>query len=187
MIAALLATATLGLSSPAFQQNAGIPSEFTCDGAGKNPALHVSGVPAEAKSLALIVFDPDVPTAIKPDGRYLHWLLWNLDPNTADVAESRGGGLSENGRNGYIPPCPPSGEHRYVFQLFALDRSLGDTKITGESDLRRAMDGHVLDQAELVGRYTSRTSGQLNFILPGIVALAAIALVYRFAVGRRAS
>jgi Raf kinase inhibitor-like YbhB/YbcL family protein len=185
MATAALLFAALSITSSSFQQDVGIPSAFTCDGAGKNPPLHLSGVPAEAKSLALIVFDPDVPKYIKPDGRYLHWALWNLSPSTTTIEEGRGGGLSENGRSGYIPPCPPNGEHRYVFQLFALNASLGDAKIAGETDLRQAMEGRVLERAELVGRYTSRTSGQLNFVLPGILALALVALVYQFIMARR--
>ena len=80
---AVVLFAALSVSSPAFQQNGSIPPEFTCDGAGKNPALEIGGVPAGAKSLALIVFDPDVPKAIKSDGRYLHWALWNLEPTSA--------------------------------------------------------------------------------------------------------
>jgi Raf kinase inhibitor-like YbhB/YbcL family protein len=168
----------LSISSPAFQPNGSIPSAFTCDGAGKNPELQIGGVPAAAKSLALIVFDPDVPKAIKSDGRYLHWALWNLAITSAVIEEGRGGGLSEGGHSGWIPPCPPNGEHRYVFQAFALDVSLGDAKIASEDDLRRAMEGHVLEQAELVGRYTGRFS-QGGTILLGLVLLVAAVLVYR--------
>ena len=126
---AVVLFAALSVSSPAFQQNGSIPPEFTCDGAGRNPALEIGGVPAGAKSLALIVFDPDVPKAIKSDGRYLHWALWNLEPTSAVIGESRGGGLSEGGRSGWVPPCPPNGEHRYVFQAFALDVSKGGAKV----------------------------------------------------------
>ena len=178
MTTGLLLLAALSISSPAFQQNGSIPPAFTCDGAGKNPELQIGGVPAAAKSLALIVFDPDVPKAIKSDGRYLHWALWNLATTSAVIEESRGGGLSEGGHSGWIPPCPPNGEHRYVFQAFALDTSLGETKITGEDDLRRAMDGHVLEQAELVGRYTGRIS-RFGTILLGLVLLVAVVLASR--------
>ena len=179
MTTAVLFVAALSVSSPAFQQNGSIPPEFTCDGAGRNPALEIGGVPAGAKSLALIVFDPDVPKAIKSDGRYLHWALWNLEPTSAVIGESRGGGLSEGGRSGWVPPCPPNGEHRYVFQAFALDASLGDTKVASEDDLRRAMQGHVLDQAELVGRYTGRVPSMVGTILLGLVLLVAVIILYR--------
>jgi Raf kinase inhibitor-like YbhB/YbcL family protein len=173
------------ISSPAFEHNALFPPKFTCDGAGTNPALQISGVPPAAKSLALIVFDPDVPRSIKTDGRYLHWALWNLAPDTAAIAEGRGGGLSEGGGSGYVPACPPSGEHRYVFRLFALDRSLGTERIASEAALQRAMEGHVIEQAELVGRYT-RGGSWLNFILLGAFALALVVIVSRFVAARRA-
>lgn len=173
------------LTSSAFEQNGSIPAKYTCDGSGVSPPLQIAGVPAGSRSLALIVYDPDVPKSIKPDGRYSHWVVWNLAPGTTSLEEHRSGGLSENGRTGYLPPCPPNGEHRYIFQLFALDKSLGDAKIYLESDLRRAMQGHIVDQTELVGRYISRTSSQLNFILPAIVAAALVALVYKVISVRR--
>ncbi len=175
----------MDISSPAFSANGDIPPRYTCDGPGTNPPLQFAGVPPVAQSVALIVFDPDVPKAIKADGRYLHWALWNLPPAATSIEEGRGGGLSEGGRAGYIPPCPPSGEHRYVFQLFALDRSLGDTKVTSEAQLRKEMDGHIVAQAELVGRYASRTSNQLNFIVAAVLVVGLAALVYRFAARRQ--
>ena len=173
------------LTSPAFAANAEIPAKYTCDGQGINPPLQISGVPAGARSIALIVYDPDVPKTIKADGRYSHWVLWNLAPATSAIEEHRSGGISENGRDGYIPPCPPNGEHRYIFQLFALDKSIADQKIYLEQDLRRVMQGHIMEQTELVGRYTSRTSAQLNFVLPGILVLGAIALIYKIIAARR--
>jgi Raf kinase inhibitor-like YbhB/YbcL family protein len=179
-------TGSLRIASPSFEQGAIIPSEFTCDGNGLNPALQFSGVPAATKSLVLIVFDPDVPKAVKADGRYLHLALWDLTPAAAGIAEGEARqGLNEGGPGGYIRPCPPNGEHRYVFQLFTLDTTLGDAKISRETDLRRAMDGHVLDQAELIGRYTSRMSRLLTIIVGGIVVIIAITLVYRFIARRR--
>ena len=185
MTAAALVVAALSISSPSFQQNAALPEKFTCDGAGTNPALQFSGVPATAKSLALIVFDPDVPKMLKEDGRWLHWALWNLAPNAPGIAEGYGGGLSEGGGAGYVPACPPNGEHRYIFQLFALDISLGDAKIARESELRRAMDGHILEQAELVGRYSSRTSRLFTTVGLAIVAVVVLVLVYRLTKRRR--
>ena len=176
----ILLVAALSISSPSFQQNAAMPEQFTCDGAGTNPALQFNGVPATAKSLALIVFDPDVPKMLKADGRWLHWALWNLPPNAPGIAEGYGGGLSEGGRGGYVPACPPSGEHRYLFQLFALDISLGDAKIARESELRHAMDGHILEQAELVGRYASRTSRLFTNVAWGLAGVIILVVAYRF-------
>jgi Raf kinase inhibitor-like YbhB/YbcL family protein len=135
-------------------------------------------VPSGTKSLALIVFDPDVPKSIKADGRFLHWMLWHLPADTSGIAEGRGGGMSEGGQSGYIRACPPSGEHRYVFDLFALDVGLGDVRVASENDLRRAMDGHVIAQAELVGRYTTRTSRILTIALV-VFAMAAVVIVFR--------
>jgi len=177
----------LGLTSPAFEANGSIPSKYTCDGQGTNPPLQIAGVPAGSRSLALIVYDPDVPKSIKPDGRYSHWVLWNIATGTSAIEEHRSGGISENGRSGYIPPCPPNGEHRYIFQLFALDKSLADEKIYLEQDLRRVMQGHIMEQTELVGRYTSATTSRLNFVLPGILALAVVALVYKLIAARRSA
>jgi Raf kinase inhibitor-like YbhB/YbcL family protein len=184
-------TATAGelrITSPSFQQNAVIPPEFTCDGAGTSPALRFSGAPAAAKSLVLIVVDPDVPTAIKADGRYLHWALWGLSPDRTGIVEGQTArGLNENGPGGYIPACPPNGEHRYVFQLFAIDSIIGDAGIASEADLRRAMDGHILDQAELVGRYTTQMFRITRMVVIAVVLLVGLAVLYRVVVRRRTS
>ena len=102
------------------------------------------------------------------------------------LEEGRSGGLSENGRSGWIPPCPPSGEHRYVFQVFALDTSLRDREVAGEGDLRSAIQGHVLAQAELVGRY-SRQTNYLNIVFGSLVVLTFLAVGYRFLTARRSS
>ncbi len=174
----------MDVSSPAFDRNGMIPAKYTCDGQGTNPPLRITGVPGAAKTLALIVVDPDVARSLKADGRYLHWALWNLPPTQSVVAEGSGGGISENGA-GWIPACPP-GEHRYVFEAFALDTSLRDARFSGEVELRQAMKGHVINQAELVGRY-AKGAPKLSFILPGILVLAAIALAYRLVFARRSS
>ena len=184
--AALSGVGELRITSPSFEQNAVIPSQFTCDGPGMNPALRFGGIPGAAKSLVFIVYDPDVPKAIKSDGRYLHWALWDLSPDTPGIVERhRAQGLNENGPGGYIPPCPPNGEHRSVFQLYALDTRLGDTRIAREGDLRRAMEGHVLDQNELVGRYTTRMFRIVRFGL-AVVALLVAFFVIRRLIARRA-
>jgi len=173
------------LTSSAFEQNGSIPAKYTCDGAGVNPPLQITGVPPGSRELALIVYDPDVPKSIKADGRYSHWVLWKLAPGTSTIEEHRSGGISEGGQAGYIPPCPPNGEHRYIFQLFALDKSLGDAKIFLEQDLRRAMQGHIVEQTELVGRYASRTSTAMNLVLPAIVGVAIAALAWKVIAARR--
>jgi Raf kinase inhibitor-like YbhB/YbcL family protein len=172
------------LTSSAFQPDGSIPAKYTCDGAGVSPPLQIAGVPAGSRGLALIVYDPDVPKSIKADGRYTHWVLWNLAPGLSAIEEHRSGGISENGRAGYIPPCPPNGEHRYIFQLFALDKSLGDEKIYLEQDLRRAMQGHIVEQTELVGRYTSQTSKTLNYFLPVAVGVVLLALAWKVVANR---
>jgi len=173
------------LTSSAFEQNGSIPAKYTCDGAGVNPPLQITGVPPGSRELALIVYDPDVPKSIKADGRYSHWVLWKLAPGTSTIEEHRSGGISEGGQAGYIPPCPPNGEHRYIFQLFALDKSLGDVKIFLEQDLRRVMQGHIVEQTELVGRYASRTSTAMNLVLPAIVGVAIAALAWKVIAARR--
>ena len=158
-LAAVVAMSAAGLqiSSPAFQNNGVIPAKYTCDGAGTNPALQFSGVPAKAKSLALIVEDPDVPKNLKADGMFDHWVLWDIAPTAKGIAEGDGkGGMNETGTAGFMGPCPPDREHRYFFKLFALDTKLTGAKIAGKKDLEKAMDGHVLEKAELVGRYTKQ-------------------------------
>jgi Raf kinase inhibitor-like YbhB/YbcL family protein len=185
---AVATAGTLRISSPSFEQDAVIPPQFTCDGEGTSPALRFGGAPAAAKSLVLIVVDPDVPKAIKPDGRYLHWAIWDLSPGRTEIIQGqRARGLNENGPGGYIPACPPNGEHRYVFQLFAINSVLGDARFSGEADLRRAMEGHVLDQAELVGRYTTRSFRITRIAVGGIILVIAAFLVFRLIARRRAS
>src|SRR6266550_8444606 len=109
------------ISSSAFQEGGNIPSKFTCDGADANPPLRVEGAPAEAKSLALIADDPDAPV-----GLFTHWLVWNIDPKTTEIAENSPPNGAVQGTNdypnlGYGGPQPPSGTHRYYFKIFALD------------------------------------------------------------------
>jgi Raf kinase inhibitor-like YbhB/YbcL family protein len=172
------------ITSPSFNANETIPAKFTCDGSSSNPELRFSGVPATAKSLALIVFDPDVPKNIKADGRYLHWAVWNLAPQTTAIPERERSGINENGPTGYAPPCPPGGEHRYVFQLFALDTTLRGAAISREAALRQAMEGHVIEQAELVGRYQRpafKFLGRFGVVVVVLIVAAAV----RYFVARR--
>ena len=144
------------ITSSAFQEGGNIPSKFTCDGADVNPALRFEGAPAEAKSLALIVDDPDAPV-----GLFTHWLAWNIDPKTSEIAENSAPpsavqGRNDFGRSGYGGPCPPSGTHRYYFKIFALDRTLDLKSGTKRADVDAAMRKHVIAQGELMGRYSRK-------------------------------
>jgi Raf kinase inhibitor-like YbhB/YbcL family protein len=145
---------TMRITSPAFKNGAPIPSKYSCDADKVNPALEFGGVPAAAKSLALIVDDPDAPV---PSHEFVHWLLWDLAPITKGIAEADKAaptmGLNGTGKPGYYPMCPPDREHRYFFRVYALDKMLGDAKISNKAELLAAMQGHILGQAELMGRY----------------------------------
>jgi len=148
---------TLSLASPAFTRSGAIPAVHTCDGRDLSPALAWSGVPPAARSLALIVDDPDAPR-----GTWVHWVVYNLPPSVTGLAEGAGSGAlpagATSGRNdfqrtAYGGPCPPSGNHRYFFKLYALDTVLDGLVEPTKADLERAMEGHVLARGELVGTY----------------------------------
>ncbi|HTG82988.1 MAG TPA: YbhB/YbcL family Raf kinase inhibitor-like protein [Geobacteraceae bacterium] len=146
----------LRISSPAFANSGGIPAKYTCDGADESPPLSIEGVPAEAKALALIVDDPDAPV-----GTWVHWVVWNIPPETRMVGENAlppgaAQGKNDWGRNSYGGPCPPSGSHRYFFKLYALDTTLALDASTTKKELEKAMKGHVVAQAETVGVYRRR-------------------------------
>jgi Raf kinase inhibitor-like YbhB/YbcL family protein len=146
--------ASLQITSPAFMPNGPIPSKYTCDGQGVNPALVFSGVPAKTQSLVLIVDDPDVPKNLVPSGVFDHWLIWDLPASSKGFAEGEGkSGINGAGQQGFMGPCPPDREHRYFFKLYALDTTLKGAKIASKQDLEAAMRGHIIEQAELVGRY----------------------------------
>jgi len=144
------------IKSPAFAGNGLIPARYTCDGGDINPPLEIYNVPADAKSLALIVDDPDAPV-----GMWVHWVVWNIDPGTREIAEDHLPRTALQGkndwkRNCYGGPCPPSGVHRYFFKLYALDSRLNLGTGTTKSDLEKAMKGHILASAELIGLYKRR-------------------------------
>lgn len=145
------------IESSAFQHQQPIPARHTCDGEDVSPPLKFIDVPADAKSLVLIVDDPDVPPAVRPDRNWDHWVVWNIPPDTVEIREDdRPTGVEGRnswGRNEYGGPCPPDREHRYFFKLFALDTTLNLNANAGKGDLMKAIAGHVLDQAELVGLY----------------------------------
>jgi Raf kinase inhibitor-like YbhB/YbcL family protein len=156
-VAAFAAGASkMKISSSAFQEGGGIPSKFTCDGSDKSPSLRIEQIPGEAKSLALIADDPDAPS-----GLFTHWIAWNIDPKTSEIAEgsvSSGAvqGQNDFGKSGYGGPCPPSGTHRYFFKIFALDRQLDLPAGTKRAQLDAAMKGHVIAQGQLMGRYSRK-------------------------------
>lgn len=145
------------LSSPAFAHEGNIPSKYTCDGENISPPLGISEVPPNTVSLALIMEDPDVPTNVKEDGMWDHWVVFNMPPDIADIAEGNeplgAAGIGTNGKEGYFGPCPPDREHRYFLKLFALDTALDLPEKSTKDELGKAMTNHILDQAVLMGRY----------------------------------
>jgi Raf kinase inhibitor-like YbhB/YbcL family protein len=147
--------AKMKVTSSAFQEGADIPSEFSCDGADTSPPLQIADIPSEAKSLALIVDDPDAPGEL-----FTHWTVWNIPPQTSAVGEGSTPkgvqGTNGFGKSGYGGPCPPSGTHRYYFKIFALDRELNLLFGAKRGQLDAAMRGHIVAQGELMGRYSKR-------------------------------
>lgn len=140
-------------TSPAFEYNGAVPSLYTCDGRNLNPPLQCADYPAGTKSLAIIMDDPDAPS-----GDFVHWVVWNIAPALdcfqAGVAPTGSvEGMNDFSRTGYGGPCPPSGTHRYHFRLYALDTTLDLPTSTTKQDLLKAMEGHILGQALLIGTY----------------------------------
>ncbi len=151
---------SLSLTSPAFGHQQPIPETFTCQGDDRSPALAWSGVPAGTRSLALICDDPDAPDPRAPKMTWVHWVLYNLPATSAGLPEAVTAlpegtreGKNDWKRTGYGGPCPPIGRHRYFFKLYALDAVLPDLHAPTRPQLERAMEGHVLEKAELVGTY----------------------------------
>ncbi len=150
----------LTIISPAFAHGAAIPSAYTCEGRDVSPALAWSGVPPGAKSLALIVDDPDAPDPAAPQRVWVHWVLYDLPPDSGglsegvkSLAEGTHQGLNDWQRKGYGGPCPPIGRHRYFFKLYALDKRLGALDHPTKAAVEKAMAGHVLAEAVLMGTY----------------------------------
>ena len=154
---------TLRMTSPSFAHEGEIPSKHTCEGGDVSPALHWTGVPPAAKSLALVIDDPDAPDPRAPKMTWVHWVVYDLPPTLAGLAEGvrdLPGGVRQ-GRNdwketGYRGPCPPVGRHRYIHKLFALDVVLPDLGEPDEAALAHAMKGHILAQTTLIGTYAKR-------------------------------
>lgn len=146
------------ITSPFFDQGGMIPAEYTCDGKDISPALEWSGIPENAKSLALICDDPDAPA-----GEWVHWVIFNIPATATGLPENvpphevleRGArhGLNDFRKFGYGGPCPPSGTHRYFFKIFALDIEIDLPPGATKNDLVRAMKGHIVSKGELIGRY----------------------------------
>lgn len=139
------------LTSHAFENNKPIPSKYTCQGEDISPALAISGIPTGTKSLALIVDDPDAPR-----GTFDHWISWNIAPSTTiqEAAKLGVNGINGFGTKGYKGPCPPPGSaHHYHFKLYALDTMLDLKEGSSKAEVLKAMQGHILDQAELIGTF----------------------------------
>jgi Raf kinase inhibitor-like YbhB/YbcL family protein len=141
------------LTSPAFDDGEPIPRKYTCDGEDVSPALRWSSLPEDTRTLALIVHDPDAPS-----GDFTHWVAWNIDPAPGELGEgvpAPAEGTSGFGRPGYGGPCPPPGHgpHRYFYDLYALDSELDLEPGAAREQLENAIDGHVLEQAQLIGTY----------------------------------
>jgi len=150
-----VAVINMELTSPAFENNQGIPSEYTCDGSDTSPELSIADVPENAKSLVLINDDPDAPV-----GTWDHWIVFNIPASTTTINKgqepSGTGGKNSWGRTGYGGPCPPSGTHRYIFKLYALDTELDFQEGAAKKDIEAAMEGHIIGQAELIGTYKKK-------------------------------
>jgi len=144
------------ITSSAFQHNESIPAKYTCDGENINPDLKFEYIPSEAVSLALLVDDPDAPV-----GDWVHWLVFNMDAKTEGILEdslpsSATSGLTDFQNHEYGGPCPPNGEHRYFFKLYALDTYLDLGPNTTKAEFLTAIDSHIIDQSVLIGLYDRR-------------------------------
>ncbi len=156
-------TTDMRITSTAFTDGQPIPMAYTCQGNDRSPPLAFADVPAGAKSLALVVDDPDAPDPAAPKVVWVHWVLANL-PATAgglpgavapkELPRGTVQGQNDWKRLGYGGPCPPIGRHRYFFKLYALDAALGVSEGVSKTELERVMEGHVLAQATLIGTYT---------------------------------
>lgn len=150
------------LSSPSFENQGNVPQKFTCDGEDISPALEWSGAPEGSKTFVLIVDDPDAPDPANPRMTWVHWVLYNIPAavnslpegvKDSDLPEGTLQGRNDWNKTGYGGPCPPIGQHRYFHKLYALDTVLPDLGQPTKEKLEKAMDGHVLSQAELIGLY----------------------------------
>jgi Raf kinase inhibitor-like YbhB/YbcL family protein len=152
------------LTSAAFQAGGAIPSKFTCEGKDVSPEFSWRDAPAETKTFALVLHDPDAPRA----GGFTHWAVYNIPANTGHIGEDAPRqeripdagmqGMNDAGSIGYMGPCPPSGTHRYFARLYALDIELPIAPGASHSELGSAMEGHILEEAELMGTYAKKSA-----------------------------
>lgn len=140
----------LTVTSTSFQNNASIPMKYSCEGEETSPPLQVTGIPSEAKSLAIILHDPDAG-----QNGFTHWVAWNINVDGNIREGFKGGNQGKNGagQSGYKGMCPPTGTHHYHFMVYALDTMLDIDDNTGKTGLEKSMEGHILAQGELVGLY----------------------------------
>ena len=153
------------LTSPAFANNGVIPKQYSCEGTDISPPLQWSGAPQGTKSFALIIDDPDAPDPRAPKMTWVHWVLYDIPAAATGLPEAVQAsalppgtceGVNDWGRTGFGGPCPPIGRHRYFHKLYALDTALPDLKRPKKAALEKAMQGHVLAQAVLIGTYQKR-------------------------------
>jgi len=160
---------TLGIANPSFQlrstafaPNGSIPKPYTCQGNDTSPPLSWEGLPEGTRSLALVVTDPDAPDPAAPTRTWVHWVVYNLPPNTPGLIEGRTpsnlpksarNGTNDWKRTGYGGPCPPIGRHRYIHTLYALDTVLADLNAPTRDALSKVMQPHILGEATLIGTY----------------------------------
>jgi Raf kinase inhibitor-like YbhB/YbcL family protein len=153
--------------SPAFADHAPIPEPYTCDGDDAAPPIGWSAPPPHTASFALIVDDPDAPDPAAPKRTFVHWVVYDIPASVTELGEGDAAlpdgareGRNDGGGVGYMGPCPPIGRHRYFFKLYALDTVLGDLGTPSKADLERAMEGHVIERAQLVGTYEGGARGR---------------------------
>ncbi len=142
------------ITTPAFESNEEIPQKYTCEGSNINPPFTFTDIPGGTQSLALIVEDPDAPGEL-----WVHWMIWNMPVTNLEILEDSAPkgifGKNSNGNNSWDSICPPDSEHRYFFKGFALDTNLNlDPNVATREDFYSVMQGHILGQAEVMGRYT---------------------------------
>jgi len=148
---------TMNITSTAFEHEGNIPAKYTCDGTNTNPPLSFENIPMGTQSLALIMDDPDVPPSVREDRMWDHWIIWNIDQGMMEIKE----GTEPEGVHGtttsntlsYVGPCPPDREHRYFFKLYAIDTLLSIPEGSSKAEVEGAMEGHILEEAILMGRY----------------------------------
>jgi Raf kinase inhibitor-like YbhB/YbcL family protein len=151
------------ISSPAFAAGGTIPTQYTCQGQNLSPPLSWTGIPEQTKSLVLIIDDPDAPDPQAPKMTWVHWVLYNLPPDSGGLPEAAKKlppgteqGLNDWNKTVYGGPCPPIGRHRYFHKLYALDIVLTGLNRPTKALIEQAMVGHILDQTELIGTYQKR-------------------------------